>query len=345
MIGLFKTAPGTGNMELREAPAPRPAPGQVLIRVKACGVCGSDLHVRHWDTRLPMKLPVIIGHEFSGEIDELGQGVEGWKIGEAVTCEPTYEACGVCLHCQAGFYNLCPSRRVLGFWTNGAFAELVAVPARRLHRLPPGVCFEEGALSEPLACCVHAVCELTPINPGELVLLSGPGAIGLFCLQLARLAGAKVVVAGTSADRARMKVAALLGADRLVNVQEEDLGEVVAGLSGGVGADVTLECSGSEAAANTGIELVRKRGRYTQVGLFGRPIRIDFEKIAYKEIQVTGSMAQRWSAWRRALQLLGEGKVSLKPMVTDVMPLGRWSEAFDQLDRKEGIKILLRPGA
>ena len=345
MIGLFKTAPGPGNLELREAPVPKPMPGQAVIRVEACGICGSDLHIRNWDTQLPMKPPVIIGHEFSGEIVELGEGVESWQLGDAVTCEPTYEACGVCLHCQEGFYNLCPSRRVLGFWANGAFAEYVAVPASRLHRLPPGLSFEEGAMSEPLACSVHAVCELTRIDPGDLVLLSGPGAIGLFCLQLARLAGGRVVVAGTSADRQRMKVAGSLGADRLVDVQKEDLKEAVAGLSGGLGADVVLECSGSEAAANTGIELVRKRGRYTQVGLFGRPIKIDFEKIAYKEIQVTGSLAQRWPAWRRTMQLVGEGQVSLKPVATDVMPLSRWSEAFAKLERKEGIKILLRPGA
>ena len=345
MMGLFKTAPGQGNIELREAPVPKPAAGEVLIRVKAAGICGSDLHIWNWDTQVPMNPPVIIGHEFSGEIAEVGDGVEGWKLGEAVTCEPTYSACGVCLHCQAGFYNLCAQRKVLGFWTNGAFAEYVAVPAKRLHRLPPGISFEEGAMSEPLACCVHAVLELTGVEAGELVVLSGPGAIGLMALQVAVAAGAKVVVLGTKADRARLEAARSLGAAQVLNVQEADPAPIVSSLSDGMGADIVLECSGSEAAANLGIEVVRKRGKYTQIGLFGKPIQLDFQRIAYKEIQVTGSFAQKWSAWRRTLQLVGEGKVQLKPLATDVLPLSRWEEGFAKLNRKEGIKILLTPGS
>lgn len=345
MIALFKTAPGKGNMEIREAAVPKPAAGEVLIRVKACGICGSDLHIYNWDTQVAMKPPVITGHEFSGEIAELGPGVEGWKPGEAVTCEPTFSVCGECLHCRSGFYNLCHQRRVIGFWKDGAFAQFVTAPAARLHRLPAGISYEEGAMSEPLACCVHGVLELTRPEPGDLVVLSGPGAIGLLALQTAKVAGATVLVAGTDADSSRLQAAAGLGADRVVNVQQENLRDVVADLTGGLGADVVLECSGAETAAALGIELVRRRGKYTQIGMFGRPITLDFEKIAYKEIQVTGSFAQKWSAWKKALRLVGEGRVRLKPLVSDVFPLRSWEAAFAKMNRREGLKILLSPEA
>lgn len=343
MIALVKTAAGAGNLEIRDLLVPEIRSGEVLIQVKAAGICGSDLHILNWDTQVPMNPPVAIGHEFSGVIAEKAEGIEDWQIGDRVTAEPTFSVCGTCLYCRMGFYNLCPERKVSGLWADGAFAQFVRVPARRLHRLPDRVSFEEGAMTEPLACCVHGVIELTCVSPGDLVVVSGPGAIGLMSMQVAKLAGATVILTGAAADAERLEAGEKLGADRIVNLEEEDPQEVVWEVSGGIGADVGIECSGSQAAAGMGINIVRKRGKYTQIGLFGRPITLDFEKIAYKEVQVTGSFAQKWSAWKKALSFMNRQEVSLRPLISDVVPLSSWTAAFEKMNRKRGIKLLLKP--
>jgi L-iditol 2-dehydrogenase len=343
MKALCKTAAGPGHMELREVPRPSAGPGQVVIEVQATGICGSDLHVRAWDIQIPMRPPMSTGHEFSGAIAELGAGVEGWQVGDRVTAEPTYSSCGHCRYCRTGAYNLCAERRVLGYWVDGAFAEYVRVPVERLHRLPERIGFHEGAMLEPLACCVHGVLELTRIDPDELVVVSGPGAMGLLSMQVAKACGAQVVVIGTGIDGPRLEVARTLGADHTINLAEEDPVERVMDLTDGIGADVLLECSGAPAAVDAGIDLVRKQGRYTQIGLFGQPVTVDFERIAYKELQVTGSFAQRWTAWVRTLALVERGAIQLAPLISDVLPLTAWEEGFEKLERKEGLKIILEP--
>jgi L-iditol 2-dehydrogenase len=343
MKALCKTAAGPGHMELREVPRPSAGPGQVVIEVQATGICGSDLHVRAWDIQIPMRPPMSTGHEFSGAIAELDEGVEEWQVGDRVTAEPTYSACGHCRYCRTGAYNLCAERRVLGYWVDGAFAEYVRVPAERLHRLPERISFHEGAMLEPLACCVHGVLELTRIDPDELVVVSGPGAMGLLSMQVAKACGAQVVVIGTGIDGPRLEVARTLGADHTINLAEEDPVERVMDLTDGIGADVLLECSGAPAAVDAGIDLVRKQGRYTQIGLFGQPVTVDFERIAYKELQVTGSFAQRWTAWVRTLALVERGAIQLAPLISDVLPLTAWEEGFEKLERKEGLKIILEP--
>jgi L-iditol 2-dehydrogenase len=343
MKGLFKTASGSGNMEIRETAIPRPGRGEVLVEVKSAGICGSDLHIYHWSIAFKMKPPMIVGHEFSGVIVEAGEAVEGWERGARVTAEPSAIVCGSCRYCRTGAYNLCPERRVMGYWVNGVFAEYVVVGAHRLHRLPDSISFEEGALTEPLACCVHGVHELTGIEAGDLVAVTGPGAIGLLCAQLARAEGAQVMVIGTSADQDRLKKARELGADYCVNLDEESPLEAVLGLTEGEGADVVLECSGAGAAAALGLELARKQGKYTQVGLFGKPITLDFERIAYKELVVTGTLSQRWTAWKRTIRLMAQGKINLKAVISDTFPLSQWKAAFDKFESKKGLKILLDP--
>lgn len=343
MKGLYKTAPGPGNMELRDAEVPKPGPGQVLIEVKAAGICGSDLHILHWDIAFAMKPPMIIGHEFSGVIVETGSGVEGWKPGDRVTAEPSAIICGECRYCRTGAYNLCANRRVMGYWVDGVFAEYVVAGAVRLHRLPDRTSFEEGALTEPLACCVHAVHELTGVEVGDFVAVTGPGAIGLLCAQLAKAEGAVVMIVGTDADRDRLAKAKELGIDYCVNLQERDPLEAVRELTEGYGADIVFECSGAAPAAAMGIELARKQGKYTQVGLFGKPITLDFERIAYKELVVTGSLAQRWTAWKRTIRIMELGKVDLGAVISDKFPISRWQEAFDKFEAKQGLKILLDP--
>lgn len=343
MKALFKTAAGPGHMELREVPRPSAGPGQVVIAVQATGICGSDLHVRAWDIQIPMRPPMSTGHEFSGAIAELGEGVEGWQVGDRVTAEPSYSTCGHCRYCRTGAYNLCAERRVLGYWVDGAFAEYVRVPVERLHRLPARISYREGAMLEPLACCVHGALELTRIDPDELVVVSGPGAIGLLAMQVAKACGARVVVVGTGVDVPRLKVARSLGADHTINLGEQDARELVMDLTGGLGAEVVLECSGAPPAVDAGIDLARKQGRYTQIGLFGRPVTVDFERIAYKELQVTGSFSQRWTAWVRTLALVEQGAIRLAPLISDVLPLEAWEEGFEKMERKEGLKIILEP--
>lgn len=343
MKGLVKYAAGPGNMELREVPEPKPGPGEVKIAVQYTGICGSDLHIYHSDIAIPVRPPVVTGHEFSGTIVEVGSGVEHWTPGDRVVSETAYSYCGVCIHCREGFYNLCNQRKTLGYWYNGAFAPYTIVPAARLHSLPDQIPFLEGALMEPLACIVHAVVELTHIQAGDTVLVSGPGAIGLATLQVAKAHGARVLVTGTHVDVERLEKAKTLGADWTLDVTEGSMDEVVEEITGGVGVDVVLECSGSQKALQDALLSVRKRGQLTQIGLFGKPISLDFERICYKEVKVTGSLGSRWTSWERALQMVAQGQVQLKPLVSDILPLAEWKKAFDLFEAKKGLKIVLDP--
>ena len=343
MKALVKYEKGPGNMEIRDVPEPQPEQGQVKIEVKAAGICGSDLHIYHDDIVIAVKPPVVVGHEFSGVIAGLGDGTAGWKTGERVVSELGFEVCGRCYNCLAGFPNLCDSRKSIGYWYNGAFARYIIVPAEGVHRLPDNASFEQGALTEPLACVVHGVLELTPFAAGDTVLISGPGAIGLMTLQVARAQGAITIVSGVSADQSRLTLARELGADHLIDAEREDAAERVLELTGGRGADVVFECSGNDRAVDAGFSAIRKRGRYTQLGLFGRPISINFERVVSKELKVTGSFGQRRSAWQRALALMAQRKISLGPLVSDVLPLSEWKRAFELFENKEGLKVVLKP--
>lgn len=343
MLGLVKFARGAGNMEIREVPEPFPEGGQVKIEVKATGICGSDIHIFHDTINYFIRTPVVVGHEFSGVIAEVGKGVSAWKAGDRVTSEAAFSICGQCEYCQTGYYNLCPSRRVIGYWFNGAFAKYCIVPQNRVHRLPENVDFTTGAFCEPLACCVHGILELTHLCVGNVVMITGPGPIGLLSLLLTKESGCRAIVCGISKDEDRLALAKRLGADAVINVEKDNPHERIKEMTKGVGADVILECSGAAPAANLGLDLVKKRGKYTQIGLFGKPIEVDFEKIAYKEIEVRGSLSQRWTAWEKAIDLLSQGRLNVKPLVSEVLPISAWEGAFRKLEEGKGIKIILIP--
>ncbi len=344
MKAVVKVASGKGHVELLEVAEPRPGPQQVKVEVKAAGVCGSDLHIYHDEIAIPVHPPVIMGHEFAGVVVELGEGVESARVGDRVTCETTAWSCGRCLACRSGHTNICANRKVVGYSVDGCFAAYCVVNERQVHPLPESVDFLAGALSEPLACCVHAVLELTSITAGDLVVVTGPGPIGLLCVQLARAAGGRVLACGTAADADRLAMAQQLGAELAVDVTAQDPAAVVGRLSGGQGADVFVECSGAPAAARMGLALTRRGGQYCQVGLFPGPFELPFDQIAYKELRVTGSLGQRWVSWRRGLSLLGQGLVDTRCLVTHVLPLAEWREAFRLVEERQGLKVVLQPG-
>jgi L-iditol 2-dehydrogenase len=343
MIGLVKTRAGEGNMELRELPVPLPGPGQVQVEVQATGICGSDLHIFHSDIALAMRPPVVTGHEFAGTVTRLGEGVERLALGDRVSAITSFSTCGRCLPCKTGRTNICAEKRLIGYWYDGAFARYIVVPEGNVQPLPENVSFHEGAVIEPLSCAVEAVVELTRVKPEDVVLVTGPGVIGQLTAQLARLCGGRVILSGRARDRERLATATALGVHRCVDAEAEPLEAVVKELSGGAGADVVFECSGAAAAAQAGLRLLRRGGQYTQVGLFGRPIEIDYELIAYKEARVTGSLGQRWLNWDLAMKLLRHGRVQVRPLVSEILPLAHWKEGFERFEQGKGIKILLEP--
>ncbi|MFZ1754611.1 MAG: zinc-binding dehydrogenase [Caldilineaceae bacterium] len=340
MRGVAKIERGQGNVALLDVPEPAVRAGHVVIEVQSAGVCGTDLHIYH--DEYPSYPPVILGHEVAGVIAAVGDGVSGWAEGERVTAEPYFTVCGHCAYCRDGFPNQCPHRRSIGSGVHGAFTRYVLVPALNLHRLSPSISTATGALTEPLACCVHGL-EMTRVEPSDTVAVVGPGAIGLLAAQVVKAAGARVVLLGTAADEERLALGRSLGIDVTVNVQAEDALAVVNGMTEGLGADVVFECSGAEAGAQLALSLVRRRGRYCQMGLIGRPIRWDLEQVCFREIQVHGSFATVPSAWRKALRLLASGQVQTEPLVSHTLPITDWQEAFSLFEARKSVKILLTP--
>jgi L-iditol 2-dehydrogenase len=343
MKAIVKYQEGKGFVELREVPVPIPGPNEVRIKVEYAGICASDLHILNYDIAITIKPPVIIGHEFSGTIDQIGAAVQGWHIGDRVVAEANYQVCGTCRYCLTGFYNLCSNRKVLGYWYNGAFAPFTVVPAHRLHTLPVEISFQQGALIEPTACVVHGVCELITIEQGDVVLVTGPGAIGLTALQIAKAAGANVIMAGTAEDHVRLGIAKSLGADTTVDVSSEDLSKKVNDLTSGVGVDVVIECSGNDRAVRSGIAAIRKQGQYLQLGLQGRNMELGFDTLAYKEIKVIGSISSRDISWKRAIELVQRGLVRPEALVSQPHPLDDWENAFRIHAERKELKILFRP--
>jgi L-iditol 2-dehydrogenase len=243
MQGLMKVASGPGNLELRQLPDPVAGPGEVVVQVAATGICGSDLHIQ--DDEYKVVPPVVIGHETAGVVVATGADVQGVRPGDRVTSRTTISTCGECALCRAGRTNLCPQRRWLGGHVNGGFATYFVVPEATILPLPDSVSFDAGALTEPLACCVHGVLELGRPAAGSLAVVSGPGPIGLLCAQVARAAGAEVVILGTGVDGGRFALARRLGFEHLVDVQAQPAAEALRALWGEREPDLLVEAAGA----------------------------------------------------------------------------------------------------
>jgi L-iditol 2-dehydrogenase len=343
MKAVVKYAEGPGNIELREVAEPTPGEGEVKIKVEAAGICGSDLHIYKWDIGIPTRVPFVIGHEFSGTITEVGKNVKRLKGGERVTAENSRYVCGYCRYCMTGNYNLCKERKATGYAFDGAFASHCVVPEERVHVLPDNVDFVTAALSDPSACVYHAVHELTGVDAGDIVLITGSGAMGLFSVQYAKANGGVVIVTGLAKDKRRLALAKELGADLTVDVSRENLSEIVMNMTGVEGVDIALECSGSESAAKQCLELLRRQGKYTQIGIFGRPVLFDLDKILYREIRLVGSFSQKFTAWKEAIKLFSQGRIQAKPLVTDMLPLEQWEEGFKRCFEGKAIKVVFEP--
>ena len=344
MLALVKIQKGSGFIELCEVPEPSPGPGEVLIEVKACGVCGTDIHV--WHDEFPYWPPVTMGHEFSGRIIEVGPETGLFKIGDRVVGEPHTQACGHCYLCRSGNIQICNLKRSPGWGIDGAFTKYLKYPERLLHHIPDSMTYDVAALVEPAANTVHDVVERARVDAGDFVAVLGPGPIGLLAALTARAAGARhVVVVGTPSDESfRLKKARELGFETVLNVAECDPTEEVRRLSGGLGADLVIECSGAAAAIASTVDLIRKKGRICVIGLTGKDmIPFPWNKASFKVCDVLFCLSTSYSSWDRTIHLIASGKLPAGEMITRRLPITEWKSAFEGIEAQQDLKVLLTP--
>ena len=334
---------GNHTIETRPLSLPDPGEGQVLLRVAACGVCGTDVHIfAGGKGSANVTPPVVLGHEFSGFVEKLGPGVTGLKAGDLVSVDPNIY-CGTCPPCRQGRKQLCHDMRAVGVTMDGGFADRCLVPAAQCVAVPAGVDPELAALAEPLACCLHGI-DRAAIRPGETVLILGGSTIGLMMLQLARLSGAaKVVVSEPVASRRELALA--LGADGAVDPMGEDLTARTCQLLGGEGANVVIECVGGRSgAAAQAIDAVGRGGR---ILLFGVPhpealLETGLYAIYQKELTILGSFVNP-DTHSRAVALIASGRLELSRLITHRFPVERLEEAIQTQAGADSIKVLVVP--
>jgi L-iditol 2-dehydrogenase len=341
--GVVQFALETLAVELREVVVPEIGDGDVLLRVGAVAVCGSDVHQAYNTHSWPVNVPVILGHEFSGTVAKAGRAVTGFREGDRVVSETAAHVCGECTLCRTGRYNLCPTRKGFGYGIDGAMASYVKVPARCLHRIPDTLPFELACLAEPHAVAYNAMCVNSTIRPGDLVVVLGPGPIGLLCARMAALAGADpLIVVGLTADAARLQTATRLGATRVVNAQQENVDEVVRGFNP-LGADLVCDASGASRPLDLALALARPDGQVTKVGWSPDLVPVNINPLVQKNIRLQGSFSHNFPVWERVVHLLDRRLTHPEAIVGMTSPLAGWREAFDAMHEGRVIKSVLIP--
>jgi L-iditol 2-dehydrogenase len=345
MKAVVKYGKGKGMVEIREIPEPKiKKDDEVLIEVKAVSICGSDLHIYH-DSH-PYWPPVVLGHEFSGVIVEVGKEVKGWKAGDRIVSETRTGSCGICYTCQSGFPQLCEQKRPYGIGINGAYTKYVAGPARLLHHLPNNVSFEAGAVIEPTAICVTSILERNELQAGESVVITGPGPIGLISLAVAKAAGVRIAgVTGRSLDEGvRFEKARELGADFTINVDKEDPVKRVLEMTNGLGVDILIETSGGGKAIYQAFEMVRRSGRICAIGISGKEeVPIPYDRGIFKALRYDFCFSSSWTAWEKTIGLISKGVLPIEKIITHKLPLEKWEEAFHLLENLQAAKVILIP--
>jgi len=342
--------PEPNSFRVREVERPIPTEGQALVKVMSSTLCGTDLKIL--SGQFPgVKFPHIPGHEWSGEVSQVGEGVDELKQGDRVGAEP-HVGCGRCRNCLRGLYNLClnygnveKGHAHIGFTVPGGMAQYCAVSVKALHKLPTNLTYDEGAFTETVGVALYAV-ERVGIVPGEGVLVIGPGAIGLAALQIARAKGAgRVVLAGTRGER--LKIGKELGADQVIDVSE--LADPAAGVRGAFdeGPDVAVEVAGTDSAASLAIRSVRRGGRVVLAGSTspGRILSVDLSTIVRGHLDVYGSLANPMWICEKAVALMGEGRVNVRPLMSGDYSLEQFGEALEAFKarRAGAYRVMVHP--
>lgn len=324
----------------KEVPVPAPKADEVLIRVEAVGLCGTDLPI--FKGIRPIPYPMIPGHEFAGVVVSAGSEVRAFGEGDRVAPGLVVH-CGRCDYCRRGLESLCDNLYELGIHVDGAFAQYVVAPEKTLHRLPDAMGFDQGAAIDPIASAYRPV-RKAAIGSDDTVVVFGPGPIGLYALQIAMAEGARrVAVVGTEDDAQRLALARQLGADMTVNIARQSPAEAVARWTGGEMADVVVEATGVASVAADCLSCLKKAGRLSLAGIFHHPSSLDLGDVVRREIAITGSICYTWRDFQACLDLVAQGRVRVDPLISHRMPLENMAEALAIAERRESVKIVFSP--
>jgi len=334
MLAVVKD-PAKRGIVLEDVPVPTVGPWEVLVRVRVAGICGSDQRI-YSEVNPTRRRRFIVGHEITGEVVAVGERVTEVPVGASVAVEICI-GCGICRHCKVGRVNLCEKLEELGVTVDGGMTEFVAVPARNIHVLPPGLVHEAAVFADPLACVIRGL-EMLTITSGSWVAVLGPGQMGLFATQvIKRILRARVVVIGTRDDR--LAIARSMGADEVVNVRERDPVAAVREITDG-GADFVYEAAGSAEALSQGIGMARKGGSVVMLTVHKR-VEVDLEPAIRGELHLVGAICYSYREYQRALGLLAQGRVDVEPLARHVFPLDQAQEAFEFVLSRQGVKAIL----
>lgn len=343
MLALCKTEPEVGGVEVRDWEPRDAGPGEIRLKVGAAGICGTDMQIYNWAPRMArrMALPRVLGHEVSGVVDQTGEGVTNVAIGDHVSLE-SHIYCGTCRPCRLGRAHLCNATRYPGIDIDGAFADYVTVPSIIAWKNPADLAHETAAMLEPFGIAVHACLEGAGVS-GQTVLINGCGPIGLMAVAVARALGASRVIAA-DLNPVRLATAETMGADRALKADETDVAAAVRDMTGGEGADVGIEFSGSEAGFATVFDSLCKGGDFRLVGAPPKAIPVDFTWWLLKCPRMINIHGRRiWDTWQHATELVYNGAVDLKPIQSHILPLSEAAEGFELIRRGEAVKPLLVP--
>ncbi|MEO1249983.1 MAG: alcohol dehydrogenase catalytic domain-containing protein [Pseudomonadota bacterium] len=332
----------TGNrtFSVESVSEPRPGPGEVQMDTAYCGICGTDLHIYLGDLDQRVGARRVIGHEMSGVISELGDGVSGWSIGDRVVMRPLVP-CGRCPACERGYQHVCQNLQVVGVDLDGAFQNRCVVPAYTLHRLPDAVSLEHAALIEPVAVACHDI-KRGRLVAGEDALVIGGGPIGILVALVAKAAGATVTVSEINPHR--IAIAEKLGIACL-NPKEVDVAQSIVSATGGKGADVVFEVSGTQPGADLMTQAAAVRGRIVMVAIYAGKAQVDLHRFFAAEIEMLGARVYEPDDYERAIELVASGGIDADTFITDVQPLANISDAFaDLTGSPKGMKTLIRCG-
>ncbi|MCI8423977.1 MAG: alcohol dehydrogenase catalytic domain-containing protein [Lawsonibacter sp.] len=348
MKALVKTAKGPGSLALMDWPVPELGDGDVLIQVKAAGICGSDLRMKNLGNSENLRAPVVVGHEFAGVIAAVGRHVTGLRVGQRVVSDNSGDLCGRCDMCAQGNYLMCTHRVGLGSGMDGGFAPYVKIPAHllavnphSLYPIPDNVSFEEASLLDPICNAYKAVVQESSLIPGQDILIFGLGTIGLLAVKMAALMGAgRILAVNRSNNAQRFQIAREFGATDVICSSQEDVVQRVAEITRGEMVPTLIDCAGQNQILELALSLLQKGGEFIKVGYDAGPVQVSLDRYVNKGIRIQGHFAYNYQGWKNCLKLLALGKLDVRPIITHRLPLEQWEEGFRLVEQREGIKVL-----